>query len=160
MPLSSFIGHDSLPNLRSYIINATPSKFTFFEIIDSNESHHPTLPNKLPIAVECLDVADSMVSTYDYRTSVVLKRCEDHLLLLGFSNSDPLSSDLLALASKIGSPHFSKTILSSPLSRQEIKVSRFCPLLGRLYVHTRQRAINAHNAHNVYVLDYLAPPNY
>lgn len=161
-PESVFMGLGVTSNMPYYILEVAHNTLTFLEVTDSNESHDSRLPNKLPIAVGSVDLKD-MALSHEGRF-ITLKRCEDHIIL-GYNNIHMGMGNVLVFAvnaSEVckgkGDPKLIKTILSSPLGRRGMKVQQFCPLLGRLCVHTRQRVANLRTEHCVYILDYLAPP--
>ena len=161
---SFFVGNDMAQNMPFYFSEVTPSRLTFFEVTSANQSHEANLPNKLPMTLGSISAGDLAFWSRDQRF-MSIRRCEDCLLLPSFNNTGSDSGDLSVFSASIdqifasgGSQKLSKTLFLNPLHRNEVKRRRFCPLLGRLCLHIRQRASYSRSVRSVYVLDYLGAP--
>ncbi|PPQ81605.1 hypothetical protein CVT26_013567 [Gymnopilus dilepis] len=163
-PNSFFVGNNMAQIPPFYFSEVTSTRLTLFEVKSNAQCADPQLPNKLPLTAGAVDVGDLAFLTRDQRF-MSLNRCEDRLLLGSFSSSGSDSGDFLVFSAGVGEDFagtegatLRKTIFSNPLCRLDIKRRQFYPQLGRLCLHTRQRASYSRSIRNIYVLDYLASP--
>lgn len=146
-----FMPEPPASNIPRYILRVDSNQLTVLEVKDTNPSHDPLIPNKLPTVKAVADIIDPTFQ--DAAGDALLDRCEEHLFLAAADSTGVSVSMLNGGPFPGNNANVDLELVKTRLDHHaaiDVHLQSFCPLLGREYVLTA--------TNDVFVFDYLVSP--